>query len=51
MKYFRNKTDVYIKEPTVVTLGKFDGLHMGHKFLFQHLPQFKKEGLNSFIYV
>ena len=50
MKYFRNKTDVCIKEPTVVTLGKFDGLHMGHKFLFQHLLRFKKEGLKTVLF-
>jgi len=50
MKYFRNKTEVYINEPTVVTLGKFDGLHMGHKFLFQHLLQFKKEGLKTVLF-
>lgn len=50
MEYFRNKTDICIKDATVVTLGKFDGLHMGHKFLFQHLLQFKKEGLKTVLF-
>ena len=50
MEYFRNETDICIKEATVVTLGKFDGLHMGHKFLFQHLLQFKKDGLKTVLF-
>lgn len=50
MEYFRNETQICIKEPTVVTLGKFDGLHMGHKFLFQYLLQFKKEGLKTVLF-
>ena len=51
MKYFRDTTDVYIEEDTVVTLGKFDGLHSGHQYLLQHLQKIKQSGqLKSVIF-
>ncbi len=37
MKYIRNTLDFYVKESSVVTLGKFDGLHRGHELLMQEL--------------
>ena len=30
MQYFAGTREVQIKEPTAVTIGKFDGLHRGH---------------------
>lgn len=50
MEYIRNNTSFKIDEPTVLTLGKFDGLHMGHKFLFEHLIQMKKSGLKTVLF-
>ncbi len=35
MEYIRNTLDFYIEEPTVITLGKFDGLHRGHERLIE----------------
>ncbi len=37
MKYINNTLDFRIEEPTVVTLGKFDGLHRGHELLMEKL--------------
>ena len=37
MKYFRNTTEIAISEGTVISLGKFDGLHSGHRYLLQEL--------------
>lgn len=43
MRFYRNTVDVQIKEPTVITLGKFDGLHSGHQYLIECLQEVKKE--------
>jgi len=51
MKYFRNKMDVSINEPTAITLGKFDGVHRGHTYLIAHLRKLQKErGYKSVIF-
>lgn len=33
MKYIRDTTCFYIEEDTVVSFGKFDGIHRGHELL------------------
>lgn len=50
MKYIRNTTDFYIEENTVLSLGKFDGIHRGHELLLEHLAAKKEEGLSSVIF-
>lgn len=35
MKVFRNIGDIYIKTPTVLTFGVFDGLHLGHQLIIR----------------
>lgn len=37
MEYIRNTLDFNITKPTVITLGKFDGLHRGHELLMEKL--------------
>lgn len=37
MEYIKNTLDFQIEYPTVVTLGKFDGLHRGHGLLVEAL--------------
>ena len=37
MKIIKNTTKFQIAEPTAISLGKFDGLHQGHR------AHFKKE--------
>jgi riboflavin kinase/FMN adenylyltransferase len=43
MKYIRKSLDFYIEETSVVTLGKFDGLHRGHELLIQEILRLSKE--------
>ena len=46
-------TDVHIEQecPTAVTLGNFDGLHMGHRALVRLTKQFaQEEGLRSVVF-
>lgn len=50
MKYIRNTTEFYIEENTVLSLGKFDGIHRGHELLVEHLTAKKEEGLASVIF-
>ncbi len=50
MKYFKNTTEFQITEPTVISLGKFDGIHRGHELLMEQLAQKKKDGLKTAIF-
>lgn len=50
MKYIKNTTEFYIEEPTVMSLGKFDGIHRGHELLMEHLADKKEEGLAAVIF-
>ncbi len=43
MKYIKNTINFEIEEPTVVTLGKFDGLHRGHEKLVDALLEYKEK--------
>ncbi len=41
MKYILGTADFQIQEPTVVTLGKFDGRHRGHQKLMAKMKEIK----------
>lgn len=43
MKYINNTLTFKIEEPTVITFGKFDGLHRGHELLMKTLFQKREE--------
>ena len=48
MKIFNSLDDFNLECDTAVTIGKFDGLHRGHKILCENLFVLeKKEGLTS----
>ena len=40
MKYIADTVDFQLEEPTVVTLGKFDGLHRGHQKLIEKIRSY-----------
>ena len=42
MEYIRKTLDFQLKEPTAVTLGKFDGLHRGHELLMHTVLECSK---------
>jgi riboflavin kinase/FMN adenylyltransferase len=50
MIYFDDKKDFHIAEPTALSLGKFDGVHLGHEALLSHLRQKKAEGLGAAVF-
>lgn len=39
MEYIKNTLDFKIEQPTVITLGKFDGLHRGHELLMDRIKE------------
>lgn len=50
MEYIRKTTDIQIQEPTVVSLGKFDGFHLGHKLLLSQMLKKAREGLTPVMF-
>jgi len=50
MKYIKNTTEFFIEEPTVISLGKFDGIHRGHELLLEQLMKKKREGYKAVIF-
>lgn len=44
MKYIKDTLDFKIEEPSVITLGKFDGLHTGHRYLMDAMQKGKRTG-------
>lgn len=42
MEYIADTTEFQIEEPTVVTLGKFDGRHRGHQKLMHKMQEIKE---------
>ncbi|MBO5302442.1 MAG: bifunctional riboflavin kinase/FAD synthetase [Lachnospiraceae bacterium] len=50
MKYIKNTTEFQITEPTVISLGKFDGIHRGHECLMNYLAAKRKQGLKTVIF-
>lgn len=43
MKYIHDTLDFYVGEESVITLGKFDGLHRGHELLMQEIQKQKEQ--------
>ena len=41
MRYIADTTEFQITEPTIVTLGKFDGRHRGHQKLLRAMKDLK----------
>lgn len=50
MEYIKGTLDFFVKEPTVLSIGKFDGLHRGHELLMDSVFEKKKEGLKAAVF-
>ncbi len=49
MRYINETTDFQLHN-SVVTLGKFDGLHIGHQMLLDHVLELKQKGYQSVMF-
>lgn len=49
MEYIAGRTDFHL-EKSAVTLGKFDGLHLGHQLLLNKITEQKKKGLKAVVF-
>lgn len=47
MQIIENTTEFYIDEKTAITIGKFDGVHLGHRALLDAVMEKKNEGLKA----
>ncbi|MCD8151605.1 MAG: bifunctional riboflavin kinase/FAD synthetase [Clostridiales bacterium] len=50
MNYIKDTLDFHIEEPSAVSLGKFDGLHLGHQYLIRELEKGREQGYKSVIF-
>ena len=45
-----NGTEFVIDKPTAVTIGKFDGIHLGHKKLINNTVKYRKSGFSPVLF-
>lgn len=50
MKIIANTTDFYLNRETAVAIGKFDGIHMGHRRLLEEILLQKEKGLAACVF-
>ncbi|MCM1303416.1 MAG: bifunctional riboflavin kinase/FAD synthetase [Lachnospiraceae bacterium] len=50
MEIITNTTDFYLDRETAVAIGKFDGVHIGHRRLLEEIRGQKKEGLCACVF-
>lgn len=50
MKYITNTLDFVLQKRSIITLGKFDGLHRGHQKLLNRVKALKKAGFDTGIF-
>lgn len=50
MRILKGCTEFHIEEETAVAIGKFDGVHIGHRKLISEILEKKKEGLSACVF-
>ena len=50
MEIISNTNDFYLEQETAVAIGKFDGVHIGHRRLLEEILDKKKQGLAACVF-
>ena len=50
MQIIQDTINFHIDDPTVVTIGKFDGMHKGHEAIFNRMLEYKDQGLKLVVF-
>ncbi len=50
MQIIKDTINFRIDEPTVVTIGKFDGIHKGHALILENMLKYSKKGLKPVVF-
>ena len=50
MQIIQDTINFHIDEPTVVTIGKFDGMHKGHEAIFNRMLEYRQQGLKLVVF-
>lgn len=50
MLIIENTTEFHLENKSAVTLGKFDGIHLGHRRLLSRVLEQKKQGLSAVVF-
>lgn len=50
MQIIENTTEFYLERKSAVALGKFDGIHLGHRRLLERVMEQKKKGLQAVVF-
>ena len=50
MEIISNTTEFQLNKDTAVAIGKFDGIHIGHKRLLQEILARKEQGLEACVF-
>lgn len=50
MEIIAGTTDFYLEKDTAVAIGKFDGVHLGHRRLLEEILNKKKNGLAACVF-
>lgn len=50
LEIITNTTDFYLEKETAAAIGKFDGVHVGHRRLLEEILACKREGLEACVF-
>lgn len=50
MEIISNTTDFYLEKETAVAIGKFDGVHIGHRRLLEEILSCKRKGMAACVF-